>query len=249
MTRADDDLGRLAVLVLGLLLASLVLVEPIAAKPQTQREICSRRSVPSPGRRLEPDLDLVRAGHFAENESSEHDEIERRVVLAGRDPDNDEPRGVETRRRKNVQRGSLRAAKVGRLGGGANQRLKISELRGHRRGGLHVGSDEYDERAPLGRGQRTKGDLHGSAHVRMVPKSLWTPQSPDAFRLSDKGSHIGGFAAPVNKSPRLPGTNLIERRHSAGRALALRTGNVLKRRWPHAHPCGERNPRPARRRR
>ena len=91
MTRADDELGRLAVLVLGLLLAGLVLVEPIAAKAQTQREIRRRRAVPSPSRRLKRDFDLLRAGHLAENESSEHDEIERGVVLARRDPDNDKP--------------------------------------------------------------------------------------------------------------------------------------------------------------
>ena len=63
-----------------------------------------------------------------------------------------------------VERGALCAAKVGRFGGGADQRLEIAELGCHHRGGLHFGPDEHDERAAFGRGQRPEGDLDDSAH-------------------------------------------------------------------------------------
>jgi hypothetical protein len=59
---------------------------------------------------------------------------------------------------------SLGAAKAGRLGRGADQRLEIAELGRHHWGGLHIGPDERDQRAAFGRGQRPKGDLDDSAH-------------------------------------------------------------------------------------
>ena len=77
------------------------------------------------------------------------DEVDRGVVLAGRDADDDQPRGVEARRREDVERGSLGALEIGRFGCGSDQRFEIAELRGHGRRRLHVRSNENDERATL----------------------------------------------------------------------------------------------------
>ena len=162
------------------------------------------KSQPAPRTRLRP---FARRSTLPKTNPPSMTKSSGGVVLARRDADDDKPRGVETGRRKNVQRRALGAAEIRGLGGGANQRLEIANLRGHRRGRLHVSADEYDERAALGRGQGTKGDLDGSAHVRLVPMSGWTPNRPTPAAERQSVVSIGGFAAPVNKSPRLRGTN------------------------------------------
>ena len=51
MARADDEIGRFGAVVVRLLLARLVFVEPIAAQPKAEREIRGRRAVPRSRRR------------------------------------------------------------------------------------------------------------------------------------------------------------------------------------------------------
>src|SRR5271166_1192756 len=87
MARADDELWRTVALLVRLLLARLVFVETIASQPQSEPEIRGRRAIPRPRRRLEGDLHLLRSGELAEHKPTEHDQIERRVVLARSDAD------------------------------------------------------------------------------------------------------------------------------------------------------------------
>ena len=164
VARADDEIGRLGAIVLRVLLARLVFVEPVAAQAKAERKIGGRRAVPRSRRSLERDFHPLRAGQFAEGESAERDEVDRRVVLARSDADHHQPGRVEAGRREDVERGALGAAKIGRFGRGADERFEIAELGRHRRGRFHVRPDEDDERAAFGRGQRPEGDFDGSAH-------------------------------------------------------------------------------------
>ena len=164
VARADDEIGRLDAIVLRVLLTCLVFIEPVAAQAKAERKIGGRGAVPRSRRRLEGDFDPLRAGHFAESEAAERDEVDRRVVFARSDADNHQPGRVEAGGRENVERGALGGAKVGGLRRSADERLEIAELSRHGRGRFHVGPDKNHERAALGRGQRPEGDLDGSAH-------------------------------------------------------------------------------------
>ena len=115
MARADHKVGRFGVIVFRVLLARLVFVKPVAAKPKAKSEIGRRRAVPCSGRGLKRNFDPLRAGKLAESEAAERDKVDRRAVLARCDADNDEPRSVETRGRKDVERGALGARKLDAL--------------------------------------------------------------------------------------------------------------------------------------
>ena len=153
VARADDEIGRLDAVVLRVLPARLVFVEPVAAQAKAERKIGGRRAVPRSRRGLEGDFDPLRAGHFAEGESAERDEVDRRVVLARSDADNHQPGRVQAGGREDVERGALGAAKAGRLRRGADERFEIAELGRHGGRGFHVGPDEDHERAAFGRGR------------------------------------------------------------------------------------------------
>ena len=94
--------------------------------------------------------------------------VDRRIVLARSDADNHQAGSVQAGRRQDVERGALGAAKARRLGRSADERFEIAELGRHGRGGFHVGPNEDDERAALGRGEGPKGDLDGSAHDQRI---------------------------------------------------------------------------------
>ncbi len=199
VARANDELRQRGVLLVRLLLACLVLVETITAKPEAESEIRRRRGVPGPCRRLEGHLDLLRAANLAEYEAAEHRHVRRGVVLARRDADDYQSRRVETRRGENVEGSSPCALEIGGFGGGADQGFEIPELRGHCRRRLHVGAHKKHERVAFWRGQRSKGDFDGYAHATGIPCPDKEP--PRADRTGVKGPRYRGFAAAVNKMP------------------------------------------------
>ena len=164
MARADDEFGRFGVLVVRLLLARLVFVEPVAAQPKTEREIRGRGAVPGSGRRLERDFDPLRAGHLAENEAAERHEIERRVVLARRHADDESrdasrPAGARMSSAVRWAPRKLDALAAARISGSRSPTWAVTSA-----AGFMSAPTKTTSALPFGRGQRPKGDLDNTAH-------------------------------------------------------------------------------------
>ena len=117
---AYDEIGRFGAVIVRFFLARLVLVEAIAAQAEPKGEIGGRGAIPDCVGSLERNFDPLGAGQLAERKASEHYEVGRRLLLARGDANNQKSRRIEAGGRKDVERGTLRATKVGRLGRGAD---------------------------------------------------------------------------------------------------------------------------------
>ena len=126
----DDGKGLLAVAVaVRVILFCLVFFETIGAQAHAQRELGRGARVPGLPRRFENRGDLLGLAQLTRHEASENGEIERLGVLARRDADDEQPRGLEAGGLQNIERGERLAFETGRLGRGFDPGREITQQR------------------------------------------------------------------------------------------------------------------------
>ena len=163
---ADDDReGFLAVAVaVRITFFCLVLFETIGAQAQAQRELRGGARVPGLRRRFENRGGLLALAQLTRHEASENGEIERLGILARRDADDEQPRGLEAGGLQNIECSERLAFESGRLGRGFDPGREITQQRAGPLPRLQIGAHENDEGSSAGGRDRAESDLGDFVH-------------------------------------------------------------------------------------